>query len=64
MLANLLAAIEADINNIVTQNTMNELSAEQFEQSQIKKQQLTEIAMQYIELQKRYREVSGANSIY
>jgi len=67
MFVNLLAAIEADINQTVQK--MKEInwpanSDQQYAELAIKKQQLADLAMRYINLENQYRQVSGANSIY
>lgn len=71
MFMNLLAAIEADINqaSIALQQMQSPKEAPGTElirivQLQSKKEQLINLAMQYVKLQNQYREVCGANSIY
>lgn len=60
MFVNLLAAIEADINQTIEQQQ----KAPHDINVATKKMQLTKLAMEYLQLENRYREVSGANNIY
>lgn len=67
MFVNLLAAIEADINQ--TAQKLQEVNwpannDQQYAELAVKKQKLRDLAMGYINLQNQYREISGANSIY
>jgi len=68
MFANLIAAIEADINS--TKGKILELTAKpvaisyELEQLQKKKKELAELAMDYVKLENRYREISASNSVY
>ena len=68
MLVNLLAAIEADINiaqqKILRMTETPVVVSYEIQQLQEKKKQLANLAMQYVNLQNQYREISGANSIY
>ena len=68
MFINLLAAIEADIN--LAQQKILHMTATpiavnlEIQKLQEKKKQLANIAMEYVALENKYRELSGANSIY
>lgn len=68
MFTQLLAAIEADINK--THQKIQDLAVNQatrpkeLQELRSKKQQLVDLAMQYVGLENRYREVAGLNSIY
>lgn len=71
MFINLLAAIEADINaakqkmlQTEKEESWNSQQLKQWNELAAKKEQLSKLAMEYIGLQNRYREVSGANSVY
>lgn len=56
----LLSAIEADINKAAIAQQQNPQDVN----LATKKQQLAELAMQYVQLENRYREISGLNSVY
>lgn len=68
MFANLIAAIEADINiisgKIKKGNMPPIIPIAEHKELLAKKEQLSELAMDYINLEKRYRELSGANAVY
>lgn len=56
----LLSAIEADINKTSVAQQQNPQDVN----LATKKQQLAELAMEYVQLENRYREISGLNSVY
>jgi len=60
MFRDLLAAIEGEINKVVEQQR----AAPHDINIATKKMQLRELAMNYIKLEKQFREVAGLNSIY
>jgi len=67
MFINLLAAIEADIN--LAQQKILHAGAPASANIEVqklheKKSKLATLAMEYVALENRYRELSGANSIY
>lgn len=67
MFVNLLAAIEADINQAAQKLqtvTMPIISQQEYNELVAKKQRLAALAMQYVGLENQYRELSGVNSIY
>lgn len=60
MYAQLLSAIEADLNKIASAQQTRPLDVD----LAAKKLQLKELAMDYIKLENRYREISKQVSIY
>ena len=67
MFINLLAAIEADLNNLSTQiqtATQKQQGLTKVVQLAEKHEALKQLAMNYVALENQYREVSGLNSIY
>ena len=68
MFINLLSAIEADINlaqqKILRMTETPTAVNYEIQQLQEKKKKLSDLAMEYVSLQNRYKEVAGLNSIY
>lgn len=60
MFNNLIASIEADINKVAAEQQQypHDLNVAK------KKEKLKELAMDYVKLENRYREVAGLNSVY
>jgi hypothetical protein len=67
MFANLIAAIETDLNNIALQiqeATQKQQGFHLVSKLTDKREKLKDLAMEYVGLENKYRELSGANSIY
>lgn len=68
MFNNLLASIEADINQTTANiQRLTEKPAAVTHEIQLlksRKQQLADLAMEYVNLENRYREVANRNSVY
>lgn len=60
MFKDLLASIEADVNRLAKEQDNRPHDV----QIALRREKLKEIAMDYIQLENRYREVAGINSVY
>jgi Zn-finger domain-containing protein len=64
MFANLIAAIESDLNNIALQiqeAIQKQQGLHLVSQLTDKREKLKDLAMEYVGLENKYRELSGAN---
>lgn len=60
MFKDLLASIEADVNRLAKEQDNRPHDV----QIALRREKLKEIAMDYVQLENRYREVAGINSVY
>ena len=63
-MTNLLAKIEAELNQAAIKLSTDQLTPEQATELKQKKEKLSGLAHNYLALENQYREIAGFNSIY